>query len=96
MVSETTIRSLGDRIGHVKALRNEYAWLLPLGWIMVDLIDVEKNAISGANVDAADVHVLAEATTIATNSRWHDTKRFVIAHEHVVKVVGDIDRKLIL
>ena len=61
----------------------------------MDLLDVEKDGVTGAYVDPADVHVLVEAGAIATSDRWYDTERFIVALGQVVEIIDDVDGKLV-
>ena len=61
----------------------------------MDLLDVEKDGVTGANVDPADVHVLVEAGAIATSDRGYDTERFIVALGQVVEVIDDVDGEFV-
>ena len=95
VVSNSPVRSLGKRVCHVEALRDVLIWQLPLGGIMVDLFNVEHDGVSRPNIDPADVHVLVEAAAIAQGSRRHDTQRLIVALEHVVEVISDVDGEFV-
>jgi hypothetical protein len=79
------------RAFRVKSLRNELIMLLPLLWVVVKLVKVNKDVIVLLNHDAIDLSWIVHNHEAREDHRWLHPECFIKDHHEILEVLNLIE-----